>query len=109
MRPKIDLIYIDSGGGHRAAATALDAVIRQQQRSWDVRLRNIQDMLDSIDVVRKLTGIQMQEVYNIMLRRGWTLGTAQMIPPMHLAIRMFHDSEVQAIAGQWLKDPPDLV
>jgi hypothetical protein len=108
-RPKIDLIFIDSGGGHRAAVTALQSVIREQQRPWDIRVRNIQDLLDSIDVIRKVTGIQFQEVYNIMLRRGWTLGTAQLIPPMHLAIRMFHDAEVRALAAHWAADPPDLV
>ena len=74
-RTKIDLIYIDAGGGHRAAATALDAVIREQQRPWETRLRNIQDLLDPMDIIRKLTGIPFQDVYNIMLRRGWTLGT----------------------------------
>ncbi len=105
----MDLIYIDSGGGHRAAVTALDAVIREQQRPWETRLRNIQDLLQSIDVIRKLTGIPFQEVYNIMLRRGWTLGSAQMIPPMHLAIRIFHDAEVRALAAHWRPDPPDMV
>lgn len=109
IRPKIDLIYIDSGGGHRAAATALESVIREQQRPWDIRLRNIQDMLNPVDVVRKLTGIPMQEVYNIMLRKGWTLGTAQMIPPMHLAIRVFHDAEVGALSDYWRADPPDMI
>ncbi len=108
-RPKIDLIYINAGGGHRAAVTALEAVIREQQRPWDTRARNIQDMLYSIDVIRKLTGIPFQEVYNIMLRRGWTLGTAQLIPPMHLAIRIFHDAQVRAIASHWVDDPPDMV
>jgi len=108
-RPKIDLIYIDAGGGHRAAVTALDAVIHEQQRPWETRLRNIQDLLHSIDVFRKLTGIPFQEVYNIMLRRGWTLGTAQLIPPMHLAIRIFHDAEVRALAAHWSQDQPEMV
>jgi 1,2-diacylglycerol 3-beta-galactosyltransferase len=104
-QPKIDLIYIDAGGGHRAAVTALDAVIREQHRPWETRLHNIQDLLYSIDVIRKVTGIPFQEVYNIMLRRGWTLGTAQLIPPMHLAIRIFHDAQVRALAGHWSHDP----
>jgi 1,2-diacylglycerol 3-beta-galactosyltransferase len=108
-QPKIDFIYIDAGGGHRAAVTALDAVIREQQRPWETRARNIQDLLYSIDFIRKLTGIPFQEVYNIMLRRGWTLGTAQLIPPMHLAIRIFHDAQVRALAGHWSQDPPHLV
>jgi 1,2-diacylglycerol 3-beta-galactosyltransferase len=108
-RPKIDLIYIDAGGGHRAAATALDAVIREQRRPWETRMRNIQDLLYSIDVIRKLTGIPFPEVYNIMLRRGWTLGTAQLIPPMHVAIRIFHAAQVRALAAHWSQDPPDMV
>jgi len=108
-KKKIDLIYIDAGGGHRAAVTALDAVIHEQQRPWETRARNIQDLLHSIDVIRKVTGIPFQEVYNIMLRRGWTLGTAQLIPPMHLAIRLFHDAEVRALATHWSADPPDMV
>ncbi|MGA3072141.1 MAG: glycosyltransferase [Bryobacteraceae bacterium] len=108
-RPKIDLIYIDAGGGHRAAVNALEAVVREQRRPWDTRPRNIQDLLHSIDVIRKLTGVPFQEVYNIMLRRGWTLGTAQLIPPMHLAIRIFHDAQVRALAANWSQDPPDMV
>ena len=108
-RTKIDLIYIDAGGGHRAAVSALDAVIREQQRPWETRARNIQDLLHSVDVIRKLTGIPFQEVYNIMLRRGWTLGTKQLIPPMHLAIRVFHDAEVRALATHWRQDPPEMV
>ena len=58
MNPKISLIYIDSGGGHRAAATALCEVIREQGRPWDVEMVSIQDLLDPIDFIRKYTGIR---------------------------------------------------
>jgi 1,2-diacylglycerol 3-beta-galactosyltransferase len=78
VNPKITLVYIDAGGGHRAAANALCEVIREQQRSWDLEMVSIQDLLDPIDFIREYTGIQFQDVYNIMLRRGWTLGTAQL-------------------------------
>ncbi len=33
----IDLVYFNEGGGHRAAATALETVIREQGRPWQVR------------------------------------------------------------------------
>src|SRR5579872_1169647 len=101
MRAKIDLIYIDSGGGHRAAATALSEVIRQQQLPWDLQMVSIQDLLDSIDFIRKSTGIRFQDVYNIMLRNGWTLGTAQLIPVMHGLIRASHDSQVRVLEEYW--------
>ena len=109
MKRRIDLIYIDSGGGHRAAANALSEVIREQQRPWELRLLSIQDMLDPIDFIRKSTGIPFQEVYNIMLRRGWTLGSAQLIPTMHALIRLKHRDQVRTIEPYWKNDAPDLV
>jgi len=109
VKRKIDLIYIDAGGGHRAAATALSEVVRQQKRPWDLRPLCIQELLDSIDFIRKSTGIQFQDVYNIMLRQGWTLGTAQLIPVMHLLIRMFHRAQVQVLSRHWEGSAPDLV
>jgi 1,2-diacylglycerol 3-beta-galactosyltransferase len=108
-RPKITLIYIDSGGGHRAAATALSEVIRQQHRPWDLEMVCIQDLLDSIDFIRKSTGIRFQDVYNILLRNGWTFGTAQLIPMMHGLIRASHDRQVAVLEEHWASHRPDLV
>ena len=109
MRRKIDFIYIDAGGGHRAAAKALAEVIGEQQLPWDLEFLCIQDLLDSIDYVRKSVGIPFQDVYNIMLRRGWTLGTAQMVPVMHLAIRMSHRAQVEVLTRHWAAHRPDMV
>src|SRR5436309_1425573 len=108
-RPKIALIYIDSGGGHRAAANALTTVIQEQERAWDIELLSIQDLLNSIDFIRKWTGIPFQDVYNIMLRKGWTLGSAQLIPLMHAVIRWWHGAEVDRLAQHWTRHRPDLV
>ncbi len=40
----IDLVYFNAGGGHRAAATALDTVIREQGRPWQVRPVNFMEV-----------------------------------------------------------------
>src|SRR5579871_3771007 len=53
----LDLVYFNAGGGHRAAATALEAVIRQQGRPWEVRLVNLMSLLDPKDVFKKTTGM----------------------------------------------------
>jgi 1,2-diacylglycerol 3-beta-galactosyltransferase len=108
-RRTIDFIYIDAGGGHRAAATALAEVIRRQERPWDLRLLNVQDLLNPIDFIRKSTGIPFQDVYNIMLRRGWTLGTAQLIPAMHAVIRLSHHAQVRVLERHWRLNRPDMV
>jgi 1,2-diacylglycerol 3-beta-galactosyltransferase len=110
MRPSaIEFLYIDAGGGHRAAATALAEVIAGQGLPWDIRAHSIQELFRSIDVVRRSTGIDFQDVYNIMLRRGWTLGTAQLVPVMHAAIRMFHREEVRVMERHWAASQPDMV
>ena len=109
MNRKIALIYIDSGGGHRAAANALCEVARDQQRPWDLEMLCIQDLLDPIDFIRKYTGVPFQDIYNIMLRHGWTLGSAQLIPLMHLLIRMFHERQVRILESFWRGQRPDLV
>jgi 1,2-diacylglycerol 3-beta-galactosyltransferase len=108
-RPRISLIYIEAGGGHRAAANALAEVIREQNRPWDLELLSIQDLLDSIDFIRKWTGIPFQDIYNIMLRHGWTMGSSHLIRLMHLAIRLWHDTEVRTLEERWSRNRPDLV
>jgi UDP-N-acetylglucosamine:LPS N-acetylglucosamine transferase len=106
---KITLVYIDSGGGHRAAATALRDVIGRQNRPWQIEMVCIQELFAGIDFVRQFTGIPFQDVYNVILRKGWTLGSAQMIRAMHVLMRMSHGSQVKALRQYWEQTQPDLV
>jgi 1,2-diacylglycerol 3-beta-galactosyltransferase len=106
---KIDFVFFDAGGGHRSAATALQAVITHQSRPWQVRLVNLQEVLDALDVIRKVTRIRMQDVYNRMLARGWTAGSEYLIPAMHTLIRLYRPSQVRLLSEFWAQDTPDMV
>jgi hypothetical protein len=106
---KVDFLYFDAGGGHRAAATALKTVIDEQNRSWDVRLVNLQEILGPLDVFRKVTGLELQEIYNQMLARGWTLGSAQGLKFMHGVILLYHRPAVRMLEKYWAAERPDLV
>jgi 1,2-diacylglycerol 3-beta-galactosyltransferase len=106
---KLDFIFFDAGGGHRAAANALKQVIEQQGAPFEVRLVNLQEMLDSIDVFRKVTGLRLQDLYNLVLKKGWTLGSAQLMVGMHLVIRLFHSKQVRMLEGLWRASRPDMV
>jgi 1,2-diacylglycerol 3-beta-galactosyltransferase len=105
----IDFIYFDAGGGHRAAATALKAVAQQQQRPWNIRLVNLQEILDSLDIFRKITGIRLEDVYNLVLKKGWTLGSAEMLVAMHGVIRLYHGAQVRLLGEFWGRETPDMV
>lgn len=107
--PVIDFIFFDAGGGHRSAANALKSVVEQQNRPWTVRLVNLQEVLDSLDVFRKFTGIRLEDVYNLMLAKGWTLGSTQGLKLMHGIIRLYHRPQVRVLIEQWKRTQPDMV
>ena len=106
---KIQILFHDAGGGHRNAAVALQTIILQQQRPWEVELVQFQDLTDHLDVLRKLTGIRIQEQYNILLRNGWTLGATQLLRVLQATIHLFHGSMVKLLARHFQKQPADLM
>jgi len=106
---RLDFVFFDAGGGHRSAANALKAVVEQQGRSWEIRLVNLQEILDPLDIFRKYTGIRMQDIYNALLQKGWTLGSAQMTVLMHGLIRLYHGSQVRLLKEFWKQGERDLV
>lgn len=106
---KILVLFHDSGGGHRNAAVALQTVTAQQQRPWQIELIQFQDLADQLDVLRKLTGIRIQEQYNILLRHGWTLGTTQLLRVLQTTIRLFHRPMVRLLSRYFRERPADLL
>jgi len=106
---KLDFLFFDAGGGHRSAANALREVIERQRREWEIRLVNLQELLEPLDVFRKLTGLRLEDVYNLMLKRGWTLGSPQLTRGMHLLIRLYHSRQVQLLEQHWKRSRPHLV
>jgi 1,2-diacylglycerol 3-beta-galactosyltransferase len=105
----IELVFFDAGGGHRSAANALIEVARSQARPWEMRLMNLQELLDEMDVFRKITGVRLQDLYNLMLRRGWTLGSPALVKAMHGVIRLLHPAQVKLLTHYWSNHQPDMV
>jgi UDP-N-acetylglucosamine:LPS N-acetylglucosamine transferase len=107
--PTLDFVYFDAGGGHRNAATALQAVIAAGNYGWNVRLVNLQELLDRIDVFRKITRIRLEDIYNRLLAKGWTLGSPQLLPLMQGVIRIYHPAQVKLLSEYWERQRPDMV
>jgi UDP-N-acetylglucosamine:LPS N-acetylglucosamine transferase len=105
----IDLVYFNAGGGHRSAALALDAVIRDLALPWQVRLVNLFEVLDPQDVFGKTTGMKPENYYNARLARGWTLGLGQELKILQALIRLSHKSLIAQLQRHWHKSKPDLV
>ncbi len=108
-RRTLDFVYFDAGGGHRSAALALQSVIAASDYDWQVRLVNLQEVLDPLDVFRKLTGVRLQDIYNLALAKGWTLGSSYLLPCMHGVIRLYHAAQVKLLSKFWREQHPDMV
>jgi 1,2-diacylglycerol 3-beta-galactosyltransferase len=106
---KITFVYFDAGGRHRSATNALCAVIRHQQRPWRIECLNLQELLDPVDLIKKLAGVRAQDVYNLILKNGWTLGAAQLLPTLHALIRLRHSRIVNLLECHWRESQPDIV
>ena len=106
---KVELIYFNAGGGHRAAALALQAVLAQQPERWQVTLTDLTAVLDPQGLFRRLTGMQPEDLYNKRLASGFTLGLAQELKLLQGGIRFMHQGLLQRLRGHWLHGEPDLV
>jgi len=106
---KLTIVYHHAGGGHRSAADALQATLSTQEHPWDISLLDIQELLDPLDLIRRATGLRIQDTYNLILRRGWTRFTPQLLVILQATIRFYHRPIVKALRACWAQHPADLV
>jgi Glycosyltransferase family 28 C-terminal domain/Monogalactosyldiacylglycerol (MGDG) synthase len=106
---KLTIVFHHAGGGHRNAAEAVKGTLTTQEHSWDVELLDIQELLDPLDLIRRLTGIRIQDTYNLILRKGWTRFTPQLLRVLQGTIHVYHSPIVRELQGYWEKHPTDVV
>src|SRR5450432_3299710 len=107
MGRRLTIVFFDAGGGHRSAAEALKSVLETQR--WEVTLLNLQEQLDQLDLLKKFTGLRIQDGYNLILRKGWTRLTPQLLPVLQGVVRMYHRPTVKMLCKYWQENPADMV
>jgi 1,2-diacylglycerol 3-beta-galactosyltransferase len=109
----VELVYFNAGGGHRAAALALQQVMQAksplQQQPWRVRLTNLTEVLDPQSLFQRWTGRQPEDLYNLRLASGFTLGLAQELKLLQGLIRLAQPALLQRLRAHWARGEPELV
>jgi UDP-N-acetylglucosamine:LPS N-acetylglucosamine transferase len=105
----VDLVYFKAGGGHRAAATALQEAFALRPERWQVRCVDLFDLLDPRGDFRRVMGFAPEDFYNKRLARGWTLGLAQELKLLQGLIRLGHARMLRRLEPHWRRTAPDLV
>jgi hypothetical protein len=99
------LFTIDAGGGHRAAARALAAAAEEVGAPFRFRVESFQQTLLPLDVLKRATGVSLEDAYNLILRRRWSALMVPLLRVMHGAIRARRPAIVRTLAA-WLRDQP---
>ncbi len=106
---KLTIVFHHAGGGHQSAADALKATLSSQDHPWEVSVLDIQELLDPLDLIRRATGLRIQDTYNLILRKGWTRFTPQLLLVLQGTIHLYHSSIVKLLRRYWAEHPADLV
>lgn len=107
--PKIHFLFFDAGGGHRSAATALEASVAGRHPDWSTELVNIGKLLEPLDFFHKYAGIAGEDIYNRILQHELTLGSVAMLRAVQEIIRRHHKRIQRLMAAYWEQTKPDLV
>lgn len=105
----LDLVYFNAGGGHRAAAEALQSVLATTHPPWQVRRVDLFRVLDPQGQFQRLTGFAPEAYYNRRLATGFTLGLAQELRLLQAMIRWAHAPMVARLRRHWQATAPDAV
>ena len=106
---RIEFVFFDAGGGHRSAANALALAIQESNLPWQIEMMNLQEILDSLDILRKYARIRIQDFYNWMLKSGWTLGSTELMRVLQAFIRLYRGPTVHRLESHWRETAPDMV
>ena len=103
--PEVLLFTIDAGGGHRAAANALAAAAEETGAPFRLRALSFQQTLLPLDVLKRATGVSLEDAYNLILRRRANALMVPLLRLMHAGIRVRRRALVRTLAG-WLRGQP---
>lgn len=106
---RIEFIYFNAGGGHRATAESLQEVLRLQKRRWQADLVNLFEVLDPENRLRAWARRSPEDFYNARLANGRTFGMGVELRLLQQGIRAAHPWLVRRLVDHWLSSQPDLV
>lgn len=109
IMPKIHLLFFDAGGGHRSAATALQASAGASHPDWQIESVNIGKLLEPLDFFHKYVGIAGEDIYNKILQHGLTLGAVGMLRATQNIVRLNRRGIRKLMTEYWQRTKPDLV
>jgi 1,2-diacylglycerol 3-beta-galactosyltransferase len=106
---RIALVYFNAGGGHRAAALALQSELERQRPDREIALVDLFHALDPDQRFRRMTGFAPEAYYNKRLAIGFTAGLAPELKLLQATIRLSHRHLVRRLSQFWREVAPHVI
>ena len=111
----INIVTGKGGGGHYATYHALRAIAEQQQLPWQFQVTDMDDIMATMTESKKamnaykLVGSSVSDLYNLMLKNGWTWLWPLQMRLNKLLVKLNYDAGVEFFENYWREQQPDLV
>ena len=111
----VNVVTGKGGGGHYATYHALRAIAEKQQLLWQFQVTDMDDIMATMTESKKvmnaykLMGSSVSDLYNLMLKNGWTWLWPLQMRLNKLLVKLNYDAGVQFFEHYWREQQPDLV
>ncbi|NDJ22070.1 hypothetical protein GS682_10570 [Nostoc sp. B(2019)] len=112
----INVVTAWYGGAHYAIYYAIRSIVEQQQLPWEIRVTDVDELVANlaqqqkiVDIYKLLTGFTGGELYNRMLKSGWTWLYPLILGLDKLLFKLNYDAGVEFFAEYWRQQQPDMV
>lgn len=111
----INIVTGKGGGGHYATYYALRAIAEQRQLPWEFQVTDMDDIMATMSEAPEvmnayqLIGSSVSDLYNLMLKSGWTWLWWFQIRLNKLLVKLNYHRAVQFFEQYWQSQQPDMV
>ncbi|MEO0924531.1 MAG: glycosyltransferase [Cyanobacteria bacterium J06643_13] len=112
---KINVITGQGGAGHYATYHAIKAIAEQKELPWQFQVTDMDEIIPKLSQQNKLKntyslfGFSAHDLYNSMVKRGWTWLWFLMMRLNKLLVKLNYKMGVSLFEQRWREQQPDLI
>ena len=111
----INVITGQGGAGHYATYHAIKAIAKQRQLPWQFQVTDMDEIIfklsqqNKVKNVYDLFGFSAHDLYNSMVKKGWTWLWLLMMRLNKLLVKLNYKTGVSLFEQRWREQQPDLI
>ncbi|MEM7593565.1 MAG: glycosyltransferase, partial [Cyanobacteria bacterium P01_A01_bin.83] len=111
----INVITGQGGAGHYATYHAIKTVVEQRQLPWQFQVTDMDEIIPKLSQQNKvknvydLFGFSAHDLYNSMVKKGWTWLWLVMMPLNKLLVKLNYKTGISLFEQRWREQQPDLI